>query len=276
MEAHSGLPATDPASRRARGSSGAALPDTELQAFARDGYLLREGFFERARCQRLSEAAERRAGGVYVNRLDLHRVDRDFYELITDPALLAAADRVFGGRMIPIGSIFFSCKPGNPRENGSHPHQDNYAPKAPPGAYGVIGVALDDADPGNGSLVMYPGTHRLGDLPCRESPNFVRDDSGQIIRAAPIGNPVAIPPGFAPVQLRYSCGSVIFLHGLAVHAAPRNPHPTRWRRKVYLHYIRDGAPFWPGWNARRQIMERDQSWQEYRAERAASAALLVD
>ena len=31
----------------------------------------------------------------------------------------------------------------------------------------------------NGSLMVVPGSHKLGDLPCISKPNFDKDDSGR-------------------------------------------------------------------------------------------------
>jgi ectoine hydroxylase-related dioxygenase (phytanoyl-CoA dioxygenase family) len=230
----------------------------EQKAFYEEnGYLLLEGVFSKEECAELRKEADEAAPERPTNILDMHKRKAAFHRLITSPKLLAIVDRIQDARMIPIGSIFFFCKPQNELENGSVLHQDNYAAKAPYGSYLVCGVAIDDADASNGSLVVYPRIQKLGDLPNTPSKNFEKDEHGNIVKAYPIGNAVQIPPGYDPVQLSYPQGSVILLHGHNVHFAPKNPHPTRWRRTIYLHYIKDGDPFWPGWNARRQIMDRD-------------------
>jgi ectoine hydroxylase-related dioxygenase (phytanoyl-CoA dioxygenase family) len=233
------------------------LSRRQLAFYRENGYLVVEGFVPERRCRDLITKADKAAGGHYTNLLDLHDGSSAFRRLLTDPAILGAADQIQGVRMIPIGSIFFFCKPGNPAENGAVPHQDNYAAKAPYGSYLVCGVALDDADQGNGALVVYPGTHKLGDLPCKPSRNFDLDGSGKIVKAYPIGFQVKVPKRFAPVQLKYSRGSLLIFHGHLVHSAPKNPSADRWRRKIYLHYIKDGDPFWPGWIAKRHLIERE-------------------
>jgi len=65
-----------------------------------------------------------------------------------------------------------------------------------------------------------------------------------------------LPQGLEPVTLSYPRGSLVFIHAHLVHGARRNPSPERWRRAMYMHYIKDGDPFWPGWNAKRQLIER--------------------
>ncbi len=236
----------------------AEILTTEQKSFYdENGYLVLEGVFSKDECARLRQDADDASGGRFTNILDLHQRKESYHGLITSPKLLAIIDELQGKRMIPIGSIFFFCKPNNDLENGSNPHQDNYAAKAPYGSYLVVGMAIDDADESNGSLVVYPKIQKLGDLPNTPSKNFEKDEHGNITKAYPIGNKVEIPPEYQPVQLRYKQGSVILLHGHNVHSAPKNEHPSLWRRTIYLHYVKDGDPFWPGWNARRQIMERD-------------------
>lgn len=224
--------------------------------YRENGYLVIEGFVPRERCASLADEAHAAAGGHYANMLDLHVRSRSFHDLLVDPEILALADELQQARMIPIGSIFFFCKPGNPLEQGSAWHQDNYAPKSPYGSYLVCSVAFDDADESNGSLQVIPGTHKLGDLPSTPSKNFEKDASGKIVQAYPIGNEVVVPPDYEPMTLSYPRGSLIFLHAHLVHGARRNPSPERWRRAIYMHYIKDGDPFWPGWNAKRSLIER--------------------
>lgn len=234
------------------------LKQQDLKFYADNGYVVIEKFLTEDTCNTLIQEAGRVAEGHYANFLNLHAKSRLFLDLLTNPDILKCADSIQKARMVPIGSIFFFCKPGNPLENGSHLHQDNYAVKAPYGSYFVCGVALDDADETNGSLIVSPGTHKLGDLPNVPSKNFEFDEEGRVAAAYPIGNPVELPAGYKTVQLKYSKGSLIFLHAHTVHGAPKNPSSTKWRHTAYLHYIKDGDPFWPGWNARRQLIERDQ------------------
>jgi hypothetical protein len=54
----------------------------------------------------------------------------------------------------------------------------------------------------------------------------------------------------------------VFITGIAtIHKAEKNPHPTKWRRTMYFVYVKDGEPFWPGWTAKRSLLERYDSAQ---------------
>jgi ectoine hydroxylase-related dioxygenase (phytanoyl-CoA dioxygenase family) len=241
------------------------LASEQIEFFNKNGYLVVEKFLSEERCEHLNRKASEVAGGHFANMLNLHRKSADFHNLLTDPGILALSDSLQQARMIPIGSIYFFCKPGNPLEQGSNMHQDNYAVKAPYAAYFVCGVSFDDADAENGSLIVYPGSHQCGDLPNVPSKNFEYDSSGNISKSYPIGNQVQIPQGHDALQLQHSRGSLIFLHSHTIHGAPKNSSPDRWRRTIYMHYIKDGEPFWPGWNARRQIIDRDATFEQAQA-----------
>jgi ectoine hydroxylase-related dioxygenase (phytanoyl-CoA dioxygenase family) len=122
-----------------------------------------------------------------------------------------------------------------------------------------LAVALDEADESNGSLVVIPGSHLLGDLPCEPKPNFSKDESGRLYCSAPIGNSCKVPENLPQIQLKYKAGDVLVLHAHTVHKAEANPSPERWRRTMYFVYIKENEPFWPGWTARRSLLERYDS-----------------
>lgn len=237
------------------------LPEDQVQFFKDNGYLIIENFLSEQACQFLVAEAEFIAQGHHTNILNLHRKAASYHGLITNKEILQLADQLQGARMIPIGSIFFFCKPDNPLEQGSHMHQDNYAAKAPYGSYLAVGCSFDHTDERNGGLIVYPGSHKLGDLPNTPSKNFEHDKDGKICKVYPIGNETEIPEDLKPLQLIYPRGSLLFLHSHILHGAPKNPSKIHWRRKVYLHYIKDGDPFWPGWNSRRALVDRDGEFQ---------------
>jgi ectoine hydroxylase-related dioxygenase (phytanoyl-CoA dioxygenase family) len=233
------------------------LKEDQLSFYKENGYLVIPNFISSEECKKLEDAAFEYAGDKIHNHLNFHREIDEFRNLILHPQLHDICDQLQDFRMIPIGSIFFFGKPNNRLENGSLPHQDNYAAKAPSGSYFVTALALDDADETNGALTVYPGSHKLGELPFTETKNFEYDNEGNLIANYPIGNEVEIPQGYKKEILNYKKGSLILMHTDTIHSADKNTNNEgRWRKKIYMHFIKEGDPFWPGWNARRQIMDR--------------------
>lgn len=230
--------------------------------FEKMGYYIVPEFLNPKHVDELNYEADCLANKHYVTILNIHTRIKSFYDLIMNQGILYLADKLQGHKMIPVGSIFFFCKPGSELENGSNFHQDNYAAKSSIGSYMTCGVALDDCDESNGALKVYEGSHKLGDLECEPSINFDKDESGKITKSYPVGNKVKTPENLYSTQLSYKKGSLVFIHSNLIHGCPKNPHPDKWRRTIYLNYIKDGHPFWPGWNAKRQILDRETTFEK--------------
>lgn len=234
------------------------LTSEQINFFNENGYLHIKNVFSEEDCLKVIEESDTKAAGFYTNYLNFHKSGL-FQKIHTGKTMCDIGDSLVG-RAIPIGSIFFFCKPNNSMENGSTWHQDNYAGKAPKlGAYLNLAVSFDHADESNGSLMVIPGSHKLGDLPCNPKPNFSRDSEGRLYNSSPIGNDCELPENMPIVQLEYNRGDVLCLHGHTIHKAKKNIHPTNWRRTMYYVYIEDGVPFWPGWTAKRELLERYDS-----------------
>ncbi len=233
------------------------LSTQEIDSYNKNGFLIIENFISHKLCDQLSDDALEYAKNKIHNHLNFHRDLPAFKKVILNPIIHDIADQLQNARMIPIGSIFFFGKPNNPLENGSLPHQDNYVAHAPSGSYFVASLALDDCDKENGALGVYPGSHKLGELPYKSQKNFEYDKNGEMIKCHPIGPITQIPNDLDSTILNYKKGAIIFMHSNTIHFAHKNTNDqNRWRKKYYMHFIKDGDPFWPGWNARRQIMDR--------------------
>jgi ectoine hydroxylase-related dioxygenase (phytanoyl-CoA dioxygenase family) len=231
------------------------LTQDQIDFYHENGYLHIENVFDENYCEELIKQADDFANNHFTILLNLHNHE-GFKDVHRGPTLCSIGDALLGKRVIPIGSTFFFCKPNNPNEHGSTWHQDNYAGRAPMNAYLNLALSLDDADESNGSLIIVPKSHKLGDLPCNPKANFTRDDQGRLTNISPIGNDCELPEGLPILQLTYKRGDVLALHAHTVHKANKNPHPSRWRRTMYFVYIKDEEPFWPGWTARRELLDR--------------------
>jgi len=234
------------------------LTEKQKEFFDENGYLLLKNVFSRQEIDIIRKDMDDFAGDLVTNYLDMHYYN-NIQRVHRGKKMCDIGDQICNDRAIPIGSIAFFCKPNNEFENGSTWHQDNYAGKSTPGSYINLALVVDDADESNGALKVVPGSHKLGDLPCNPKANFSRDEKGRLYNSAPIGNNCELPAGLPIVQLEYEAGDVFLVHGLTVHKAEKNTHPTRWRRTIYFVYVKNGEPFWPGWTAKRCLLERHDS-----------------
>lgn len=242
----------------------------QIDFFHENGYLLLEGVWNQDEVNIIREDLDEAAEGHFTVRLDMH-----FHKSIKDAhrgkKMCDIGDAICDGRAIPIASTTFFCKPDNKKEYGSIWHQDNFAPMAPNGDHYLnLALIVDDADETNGSLVVIPGSHRLGMLSFVPTPNFTTDSQGRLVQTAPIGDAKklsdykdsdgnVLSDDLETKQLTYKAGDVLVVHGLLLHKADKNMHPTKWRRTIYSVYIKENEPFWPGWTAKRQLLDRYDS-----------------
>ena len=235
------------------------VTEEQLKFYKDNGYLLIKGVFPKEDTAVMRQDMEKFANGFYTNYLNMHYFN-NLRRVHRNKRLCDIADSIFSARAVPIGATAFFCKPNNPLENGSTWHQDNYGGRTPTGdTYINVAVGIDAADATNGALMVIPGSHKLGELPCSPKANFSKDEKGRLYNSAPIGNDCEVPKDLPIVQLEYDEGDIIVLHALTVHKANKNVHPTRWRRAIYYMYVQDNTPFWPGWTAKRELLERYDS-----------------
>jgi len=233
--------------------------ELDIDFFFENGYSVINNVVSKNNCMRINSDVKKFAENVYYNRLNLHRYIKSVAALIRNKNILSIVDTIQNHRMIPVGSTYYFCQPRNKLDKGSVIHQDNERHKATYGSLLVCKVALDDSDESNGSLRVFPTTHKLGDIKAKPSPNFVYDKDQNIVDTYPVGAEVEVPNGYQEKVLNYRKGDLILLHGHIIHYAKKNMSTRRWRRGIYLHYIKDGEPFWPGWTARRMLFERDEA-----------------
>lgn len=233
------------------------LTAEQLAFFNENGYVVAEDVISDAFCDELSRDADALGGEKFVPIQSIHRKADSFLRLCRHPLLLSHLDSLQNKRKIPINTTFIFSKPQNPFENGSIPHQDWPGPKAQPvDTHNVVGIALDGADPDNGSLVVFPGSHKAGVLPFIENPTFSDYNQNKDSVVKPVGHGCEVPEQYKPLPLTYPRGSAVIMHSLLIHYAPRNVSATRWRRHCYIDCVCDGDPFWPGWASQRALIDR--------------------
>lgn len=212
----------------------------EIQGFARHGYLVRDGVFERQQVERLRDAlaevieaeqgaspppsdpGQRRYGGLYLQRLmDKHRA---FVALVTCQPIVSVVRAVLGPQVLLRGVSARVTFPDQPRqETHWHFHQRVVPDPLPPffSAPQTVEalIYLDDVDDANGPLCVVPGSHAWHET---ELPRDDYDDKA--------GQQVLRPPA----------GSCVLLHGSLWHRAL----PTRPEGTVRRVLIVGFGPLW--------------------------------
>ena len=227
--------------------------------YNKNGYYVARKVLSAAECDNLIKHAHKTCKIETVTS-NIYRSSKVFKKLLINRRILSLADSLLQWRMIPIGDIFFFAKSKNKKESGSVPHQDNYAQRAEYGAYMAAGLYLDQAIEDNGTLRVYPGSHKLGEVKSNPKPNWVYNKKGKIIKANPIGKNCVIPRKFRNKEkiVEFGRGDIVFFHAHLIHYAKKNiSEKIKYRRAIYLKYIKNGYAFWPGWTERRELIDRN-------------------
>lgn len=248
------------------------MTSLDLAAYARDGFLLLEGFVPPAACDalqaRAAELAARFVPGPAHTAFSTcdQRHARDLYFRESGGAVRFFVEEGAPDRLNKIGHALHDLDPvfdgfsrhrrfaGLARQLGMNEplllqsmylfkhahvgaevawHQDaTYLRTDPPSVTGFW-VALDDADRDNGCLMALPGAHRG---PLRQW--FGYQDGELVTRTL---DPAPWPDD-EPVALEARRGTLIVLHGLLPHASAPNRSP-RPRHAYALHLIDGHAEY---------------------------------
>lgn len=237
-----------------------SISKKEKNFWKKNGYLLVKNVFTKSECQEFIKEAHRVAGKNITIIPNVYRKSKKFLNLCKSKKILTKADSLLGHKMIPIGDIFFFSKSNSKKEGGSVPHQDNYAQKAEYGAFVACAVVFDDATEENGTIRVYPGSHKLGEVKCNPKRNFIFNKKGQVVKALPVGNDCVVPKRFKKKEkiIELEKGDIFFFHAHLIHYAKKNiSKKLKYRRVIYLKLIKNGYAFWPGWTERRTLIDRD-------------------
>jgi phytanoyl-CoA hydroxylase len=226
-----------------------AASATPLETYRAAGYCVVDNVFTPAQCDALNAAVEmflvcQPGHEKYKPLMNPDRENRVLAEAVRQPALVAAVERLFDARVEAIQTQYFWKPPG---ALGHDPHQDNFYVRSDRDTFIAAWVALEDAGPDNGGIVVYPGSHVEELLPVEDVPIPA---SERPLFPNQKGRSTVIPSQYQPVPLQVARGSALFMHGHLVHSSLDN-RSRRFRRSFLVDYVREGAPFAVGRHANR-------------------------
>ncbi len=182
----------------------------------------------------------------YSAILNLDRNELEIRNFMKNSEIVSRLEQLQGTEVVGLMSQMLFKKAGSRYAvQAWHPHQDNSYPQAEPGAYITTNTFFEDADPENGGMYIYPGSHREGLLPFKPTKSYRED-----VDKNP-GNVVEVPDKYPKVDLVVSKGDVLVLDGCVVHGSYANTSADRSRPFFSMSYIKAGAEFIPGKNANR-------------------------
>ena len=217
------------------------LSAADLDAYARDGFIVIEDVFSTSEIETLRAAeaspeiqsalAQAGIGHRTVHLLELTQRHPAFLALARDPRITGRLLALLG-LDIQLQHSKLATKPATPGTGAFGWHQDlPFYPHTNTSLLSVF-IYLDDATPANGCMSMVSGSHRLGPLShlddagtftgvCRESQHWT-DHPERVMRVAP------------------RAGAISIHHCLTLHGSPPNLSGPP-RRGVVFSYRADDA-----------------------------------
>jgi len=240
------------AEQHAEGGAAYALPDAQLAAFERDGFLAGVRILTDAQCDalcdELAELADPAHPGhelfyefhsnesadpstVLFHALGAWRIGDGLHDILWNPAFTMPASQLLGGPVRFWHDQLF-CKPA--KHGGVVAwHQDySYWTRTKPMQHLTCWIGLDDSTEENGCLQYVPGSHRWPLLP-------ITGLAGDMEAIQTVLNEEQ-QAAFQPVPIELKRGEAAFHHPLLVHGSYGNAS-NRQRRAVVLNVVRDGV-----------------------------------
>ena len=222
------------------------LTQEEIRSYKDNGYLVVEGLFTFEECDNILKVCKSRADKDFSAILNLDREVPALRNVMKDPRIVQILEILQGAEVVGLMSQILFKEAGSPyAEQAWNPHQDNAYPQARDGAYITINLFLRDADPENGGMYIYPGSHREGTLPFEPTVSY-REKKG-----TNPGNSCKVAPQYKKVDLIIPPGGMLIMNSNVIHGSYPNRSGTRSRPLFSISYITRGEKFVPGNTAKR-------------------------
>lgn len=223
------------------------LTQEEFRFYKDNGYLVVQDLFTPQEAEEMLKTCERLAGQDYKAVLNPDRTVPELRQVMKDPRVVSALEELQGNEVVGLMSQIFYKQVRSPFASTAwNPHQDNAYPQAEDASYITINIFLQDTDPENGGMYVYPGSHRETILPFEPVPSYEAGKNP--------GNKITVPGAYQKVDLSIPQGGILFLHGHLIHGSHPNVSKDRNRTLYSCCYATKGKSFLPGRTAHRMVI----------------------
>lgn len=224
------------------------IKNSDVAFYDQNGFLIVE-ILSNDECGHLLRVFESIADKNFSALMNKDREVKEIGEMVKFPRIVATVERLQRWEVDIVQSQFLFKKAGSVYQGQSwNPHQDNSYPRVPYPGYITVNIFLTDADPENGGMYMYPGSHREPLLPFTAMASY-RESS----KTNP-GNIVRVPEEYQKVDLVIKKGAMFVMNGHLIHGSYPNKSKARSRPLFSISYISKGMEFLVGKNANRKRM----------------------
>ena len=209
-------------------------------------HLHREDYLISQAAEKISNLKNLNSKVLYTQKLK--QVANHFDNLLRNPDINNYLTWLYSREMVGLLTNIFFKEPGSKyAKQAWEPHQDNNYLSNENGLYITVNIALNYMSKKNGGLLLYPGSHKLGNLVAQKKVSYREKDGkpGNKIDKKYLKN-------IKPVSCILNKGDVLFMHGFCVHQSSNNNSKDS-RPLISLGYIPYGEKFDPGFNSKRKV-----------------------
>ena len=256
------------------------LNNDQINFYKDNGYLVVDDILSEAECDKIIKTMERHANKDYaailnpdrlefliaqsaenlenVNELpdkvnyigncqETSKIFNDYF--LKNPKSVGILETLYNAEMSGLMTQIIFKKAGSPyAPQAWTPHQDNSYVKNEKGLYVTTNFFLQEANEENGTLYVYPGSHKHGIFDAEDRPSY-RESKGNNP-----GRTISdeILNRFEKVHINFKKGSMLVLHGNCIHGSRPNISKNKDRPIVMATYVPKGEYFTTGFNAQRK------------------------
>lgn len=224
----------------------------QFNFFHTNGYIVVNSLLSHEEVNRIYDIFSLVADKEYSAIANLDRENVELSNVMKMPRIVDIIKRIFEGDAYGLMSQMLFKKVGTQYAKQAWTvHQDNAYHQSPNGKTVTINIACEDIDIENGTLYLYPGTHKEGIIPFEARKSF-REDKGENP-----GNTLILPNKYLDkkVDLIMKKGDTLFMHGNCAHGSYGNITTDRSRPIFSITYIKKGEKFIVGKNANRKEID---------------------
>jgi ectoine hydroxylase-related dioxygenase (phytanoyl-CoA dioxygenase family) len=221
----------------------------QFDFYDENGFIVIKNLFSSEEVGRIYHIFTEYADENFSAILNLDREIEELHNVMKMPRVVSIVESIFEGEAYGLMTQMLFKQSGTKYSNQSWTiHQDNSYHQNPNGKTLTINIACEDTDVENGTLYLYPGTHKEGIINFEQRKSF-REDKGRNP-----GNTLQLPDKYLNKKkdIAMNKGDVLFLHGNCAHGSYGNLSKYRSRPLYSITYIKKGEQFAIGKNANRK------------------------
>lgn len=224
----------------------APITKKDVAFYDRNGYLIVDDILSTKECDEYFQLFESHADENFSALMNLDRQAPEIRAIMKLPRIIETMETLQRWQVDAVMSQFLFKKANTQYQHQAwSPHQDNSYPQVPYPGYITVNIFLENADPQNGGMYMYPCSHRESLLP------FLAMTSYREAPGTNPGNIVEVPKEYKRVDLIIKKGAMFVMNGHLIHGSYPNTSKTRSRPLFSISYVSKGMEFLVGKNAKR-------------------------